>query len=80
MRTYVLSRRFGTPDVTVQAVAVKIEDALRKIRLLRRVTPDNGASAAETENAAAIMRSLMDRFAVSSEDARPATGSMFRMS
>jgi hypothetical protein len=80
MRIHVLPCRFGTADATVPVVAMKIEDALRKIRLLRRVTPDNGASDAETENAAAIMRSLMDRFAVSTEDARPPTISMFRLS
>jgi len=80
MRVYVPTRRFGIPDAMVQAVAMKLEDALRKIRLLRRVTPDNGASDAETENATAIVRSLMDRFAVTSEEARPASDRMFRMS
>ncbi len=59
---------------------MKIEDALRKIRLLRRVTPDNGCSEAEAENAAAIMRSLMDRFVVRSEEPRPSNPSIFRMS
>jgi hypothetical protein len=59
---------------------MKIEDALRKIRLLRRVTPDNGSSNAEAENAAAIVRSLMERFVVKSEDTRPSNGPVFRMS
>jgi len=59
---------------------MKLEDALRKIRLLRQVKPEHGASDAEAENAAMLMRTLMDRFAVKSEDVRPSNGSLFRMS
>ena len=51
---------------------MKIEDALRKIRLLRQVKAENGSSAAEAENATTLIRALMDRFAVKPEDARPA--------
>src|SRR5579863_8382941 len=50
---------------------MKIEDAMRKIRLLRRVNAQNGSSAAEAENAAALIRTLMDRFAVKTEEVRP---------
>jgi Protein of unknown function (DUF2786) len=59
---------------------MKIEDALRKIRLLRQVKADNGASEAEAENASAIVRRLMDRFAVKTEQARSPNPAQFRMS
>ena len=59
---------------------MKIEDALRKIRLLRQVKPENGASDAEADNAAMLARTLMERFAVKSEDVRPNNGPLFRMS
>jgi hypothetical protein len=59
---------------------MKLEDALRKIRLLRRVKAENGASESEAENAAEIIRTLMDRFAVKPEEVRPVTESAFRMS
>lgn len=59
---------------------MKFEDALRKIRLLQQVKPENGSSEAESENAAALVRTLMDRFAVKPEEARPNSGPTFRMS
>jgi hypothetical protein len=59
---------------------MKLEDALRKIRLLRAVKPENGASDAEVENAANLVQSLMDRFAVRPEDAAPVRPPIFRMS
>jgi hypothetical protein len=34
---------------------MKFEDALRKIRLLRQVKPENGSSESESENAAALV-------------------------
>ena len=49
---------------------MKVDDALRKIRLLRLVNADNGASDAEAENASSLVRRLMDRFAVKSEETR----------
>jgi hypothetical protein len=52
---------------------MKIEDALRKIRLLRQVKAENGSSEAEAESAAILIRALMDRFAVKPEEVRPAT-------
>jgi hypothetical protein len=61
-----------------QAVAMKIEDALRKIRLLRQVKPENGSSDAEVENAAQIIRSLMERYTVKSEDVRSYNDAPFR--
>jgi hypothetical protein len=62
------------------AQAMKIEDALRKIRLLRLVYADNGASDAEAENASNLVRRLMDRFALRSEETREPNPSQFRMS
>ena len=50
---------------------MNLAEALRKIRLLSRITR-NGASAAEAETAANLARSLMERFAILAEDARPA--------
>jgi hypothetical protein len=55
---------------------MKFEDALRKIRLLRQVKPENGSSESESENAAA----LMERFAVKPEESRPANAPLFRLS
>jgi hypothetical protein len=57
---------------------MKIEDALRKIRLLRQVKCENGSSDAEAENAAQIIRSLMERYAVKSEEVRPSNNEPFR--
>src|SRR5579864_2117621 len=54
-----------------RGVAMRIEDALRKIRLLRQVKAANGSSEAEAENATALIRTLMDRFAVKSDEVRP---------
>jgi hypothetical protein len=59
---------------------MKLEDALRKIRLLRAVKPENGASEAEVENAANLAQALMDRFSVRPEDARPSRPQIFQMS
>jgi Protein of unknown function (DUF2786) len=44
-----------------------IEDALRKIRLLRQVKAENGASAAEADNAARMAKTLMERYTVKAE-------------
>ncbi len=59
---------------------MRFEDALRKIRLLRQVKPENGSSEAESETAAALVHALMDRFAVKPEETRPTSGPIFRMS
>ena len=50
---------------------MKIDDALRKIRLLRRLVPENGASEAEAETAARLVHSLMERYSIGREDLRP---------
>ncbi|MGH7933774.1 MAG: DUF2786 domain-containing protein [Candidatus Binataceae bacterium] len=49
---------------------MKIEDALRKIQLLRRVKPEAGASQAEAENAANLERALMNRFSLAPQNVR----------
>jgi hypothetical protein len=58
---------------------VNLAEALRKIRLLRRITR-NGASAAEAKTAANLARALMERFAILAEDARPARVAPARLS
>jgi len=51
---------------------MRIEDARRKIRLLSLVKIENGASAAEAENAKRIAKTLMQRYTIKAEKARPA--------
>ncbi len=45
-----------------------VEDALRKIALLRRVRTDNGAVPAEAENAYRLQKVLMERYALKPQD------------
>ncbi len=47
---------------------MKVEDALRKIALLRRISTDNGAVAAEAENAHRLQKVLMERYAINAAD------------
>jgi hypothetical protein len=47
-----------------------IDNALRKIRLLGRITLQNGASKAEAETASKLAQALMERFCIRAEDAR----------
>lgn len=47
---------------------MRTEDALRKIRLLRKVRTENGALASEAENAARLVKALMERYAIKAED------------
>lgn len=75
-----LARMLSFQIAREPATAMKYEDALRKIRLLRQVKPENGSSEAEAESAAALVRTLMERFAVKPEETRPANGPLFRMS
>ena len=41
-----------------------VEDALRKIEVLRRISADKGALAAERENAYRLQKTLMARYAI----------------
>src|SRR5260370_23757849 len=45
-----------------------VEDALRKIALLRKVSTDNGAGAAEAETAYRLQKALMQRYAIKAQD------------
>jgi hypothetical protein len=45
-----------------------IEDALRKIALLRRISTDKGALAAERETAYRLQKALMARYAIKNGD------------
>jgi len=47
---------------------MRVEDALRKIRLLRRLVPENGASEFEAETASRLVQALMDRYSIGKED------------
>ena len=59
---------------------MRAEDALRKIGLLRMVKTENGALAAEADNAARLAKALMERYAIKAEDVPAASRSpAFRM-
>jgi hypothetical protein len=47
---------------------MRAEDALRKIALLRRISTDNGAVAAEVETAHRLQKALMERYAIKAWD------------
>ena len=47
---------------------MRAEEALRKIGLLRRVKTENGALAAEADNAARLVKALMERYAIKADD------------
>jgi hypothetical protein len=57
---------------------MKVEDALRKIALLRKVSTDKGAVPAERETAYRLQKVLMERYAINPRDvpeAAPPTAS-----
>jgi hypothetical protein len=58
---------------------MKIEDALRKVRLLRRVNRENGASKGEVENATHLAQVLMERYALPPGDVVPEPAPAFRL-
>ena len=59
---------------------MKIDDAIRKLRLLRKITPENGAFEPEAENAARLARLLMERFSIATEDVRSSPTEVRRLS
>lgn len=59
---------------------MRVEDALRKIRLLRRFIPENGATEPEAETAAHLAQALMERYCVGKEDVQPVASPRNRMS
>ena len=58
---------------------MRIEDVLRKIRLLRRVIPQNGASESEAETASRLVQALMERYSIGQEDVHPVASPRNRM-
>ena len=58
---------------------MKVEDALRKIRLLRKFVPQNGASEAEAETASRLVRTLMERYSIGIADLSPVATPPSRM-
>jgi hypothetical protein len=58
-----------------------VEDALRKIALLRRINTDNGSAAAEVETAYRLQKALMQRYAIKAQDIPDGspTKSVFRL-
>jgi len=50
---------------------MKLEDALRKIRLLRELSLDRGASEAEAVTATNLAKQLMDRYGIGREPVHP---------
>jgi hypothetical protein len=57
-------------------MSMTVEDALRKIALLRRLSTDKGALAAERETAYRLQKVLMQRYAIKDQeipDGRPTT-------
>ena len=47
---------------------MKVEDALRKIALLRRISADKGALAGERETAYRLQKMLMERYAIKAQE------------
>jgi hypothetical protein len=45
-----------------------VEDAMRKIALLRKISTDNGAGAAEAETAHRLQKALMQRYAIKAQN------------
>jgi hypothetical protein len=58
---------------------MRVEDALRKIRLLRRIIPEHGASEFEAETATRLVQSLMERYSIGKEDVQPVATPRSRM-
>lgn len=55
------------------------QDALRKIRLLRRLNPESGAFETEADNAARLSRLLMERYAVGKTEETQPSAPRFRL-
>jgi hypothetical protein len=49
---------------------MSVDDALRKIRLLRQIRTENGASAAEADIAARKVKALMERYTIKADKSR----------
>jgi hypothetical protein len=59
---------------------MKTEDARRKIALLRKISTDSGAAAAEKETAYRLQKRLMERYGVEAEDVpRPSQSTILNL-
>jgi hypothetical protein len=58
---------------------MRVEDAVRKIRLLWRVNMERGASKFEAETATRLVQTLMERFSIGKEDLQPVVTTRSRM-
>jgi hypothetical protein len=58
---------------------MRVEDALRKIRLLQRVIPESGATDFEAETATRLVQALMERYSLGKEDIHPVATPRNRM-
>ena len=58
---------------------MRVEDALRKIRLLQRLIPENGASEFEAETASRLVQALMERYSIGKEDVHAVASPRNRM-
>jgi hypothetical protein len=58
---------------------MRVEDALRKIRLLGQVIPERGASKSEAETATRLVQALMERYSIGKEDLQPVASPRNRM-
>jgi hypothetical protein len=58
---------------------MKVDDALRKIRLMRRITLENGCTPSETENAMRLTQALTSQFSVDEADVRPIVAPSHRL-
>ncbi len=63
----------GASTASTASAQLRAADILRKIRLLSEVNTQNGASAAEADNAQRLARALMDRYSIKAAEERPAT-------
>jgi hypothetical protein len=58
---------------------MRVEDVLRKIRLLRRLVPENGASEFEAKTANRLVQALMERYSIGKVDAQSVPAPSNRM-
>jgi hypothetical protein len=58
---------------------MRLEDALRKIRLLRNLVAERGATEFEAENASRLVQTLMERYSIGKEDVHSAASPHPRM-
>jgi Protein of unknown function (DUF2786) len=58
---------------------MKIEDALRKVRLLLKVSRETGATEGEVSNAARLATALMERYALPGSEIKSRPAPAFHM-